>query len=60
MVSRIGPKGYEVTPLSPSGDAMCTVGRGAREGIEFELRKGDFARSWGELGAGVVNPGVPK
>jgi hypothetical protein len=32
----------------------------AREGIELEWRKGDFARSCGELGAGVLKPGVPR
>lgn len=32
------------------------MGPTAREGIDVELRKGDFARSWGELGAGVLKP----
>ena len=38
---------------------MWTVGAAAKEGIDVELRNGDFARSWGELGAGVMKPGVP-
>lgn len=30
----------------------------AREGIVFGDKKGDFARLFGEPGAGVTNPGV--
>ena len=39
---------------------MCMEGGTASEGIELEWRKGDFARSCGELGAGVLKPGVPR
>lgn len=35
------------------------LGGTARAGMEVGVRKGDFARSCGLLGAGVVNPGVP-
>ena len=43
-------------------ERRCYVygGGTASEGIELEWRKGDFARSCGELGAGVLKPGVPR
>ena len=49
-------KGYWDRELSPSGDGTQMVGGTAREGIEAGERKGDFARSCGLLGAGVLKP----